>query len=68
MSLKDRVEVLEGQKPKEQETIITKFQTPDTCVFCTDKDYDMFYYHIFRLAYNQKKGKDFKKQDKENYP
>lgn len=66
MSLKDRVSVLEGQKPKEQDTIIPKFQTPDTCVFCTDKDYDSIFYHIFRLAYNQKTGKDLERQDKEN--
>jgi len=67
MSLEDRLENLEGQTnhPTEQETIIPKFQNPDTCVFCTNKDYDSIFYLVFRVAYNHKKGKNFEKQDKE---
>lgn len=67
MNTLDRLEKLEEQtnNPIEQETIIPKFQTPDTCVFCTDKDYDSIFYLMFRAAYHQKTGKDFEKQDKE---
>jgi len=67
MSLDERVSNLEEQtnNPIEQETIIPKFQNPDTCVFCTNKDYDSIFYLVFRVAYNHKKGKDFEKQDKE---
>ena len=63
MSLESRVSVLEGQKPEEQETIIPKFQTPDTCVFCTD-NYDSVFYFIYRAAYNCEREKEFEKQDK----
>ena len=66
MSLQNRVSVLEkDSKPEEQDTIIPKFQTPDTCVFCTDKNYDFIFYFIFRTAYNCDKETDFEKQDKE---
>jgi len=67
MNTLDRLEKLEGQSGNisEHETIIPKFQNPDTCVFCTDKDYDHIFYLVFRVDYNLKKGKDFEKQDKE---
>jgi len=67
MSIENRVSVLEEQanNPTELETIIPKFQTPPTCVFCTDKDYDSIFYLVFRAAYHQKTGKDPGKQDKE---
>jgi len=67
MSSLDRLDKLEEQTNNltEQETIIPKFQNPDTCVFCTNKNYDSIFYLVFRLAYNHKKGKDFEKQDKE---
>jgi len=67
MNTLDRLEKLEEQPGHitEQETIIPKFQNPDTCVFCTEKDYDSIFYLVFRLAYNYKKRKDFEKQDKE---
>ena len=64
MSLENRVEVLEkDSKPEEQDTIIPKFQTPDTCVFCTD-NYDSVFYFIYRAAYNCDKDKEFEKQNK----
>jgi len=68
MSLAERVSNLEEQtnNPIEQETIIPKFQNPDTCVFCTNKDYDSIFYMVYRAAYHQKTGKDFEKQYKEN--
>jgi len=66
MSLEHRLEDLEGQPTHiKHDTIIPKFQTPDICVFCTDKDYDSIFYLMFRTAYNIKKGKDYQKQDKE---
>jgi len=68
MSLEDRLENLEGQSDRiitEQETIIPKFQNPDTCVFCTEKDYEHIFYLMFRVDYNLKRGKDYQKQDKE---
>jgi len=66
MSLDARVSKLEGlDVTEEQETIIPKFQTPDICVFCTEKDYAHIFYLMFRTAYNIKKGKNFEKQDKE---
>ena len=67
MSTRERVELLEEQSDHitEQETILPDYQTPDTCVFCTDKDYDSIFYSVFRVVYNQMKGKDFEKQDKE---
>jgi len=67
MSLEDRLDNLEGQPDRitEQETILPDYQTPDTCVFCTSKDYDHIFYQAFRATYNQKKGKHFGKQDKE---
>lgn len=65
MSIENRVEILEKEsKPEEQETIIPKFQTPDTCIFCTD-NYDSVFYFIYRTAYNCEKVKEFKKQKKE---
>jgi len=65
MSLENRVSELEKEsRPEEQETIIPKFQTPNTCVFCTD-NYDSVFYFIYRTAYNCDKETDFKKQDKE---
>lgn len=60
MSLDDRVSQLEGQKPRENDTIIPRFRTPDTCVFCTE-NYDSIFYQVFRLAYNPKK----ERQDKQ---
>ena len=67
MNTLDRLEKLEEQtsNPTERETIIPKFQTPDTCVFCTDKDYDFILYLVYRLAYEYKTRKSFEKQDKE---
>jgi len=64
MSLEDRVSELEKEsRPEEQETIIPKFQTPDTCVFCTN-NYDSVFYFIYRAAYYCDKDKEFEKQDK----
>jgi len=67
MNSEERVSVLEEQtvNPTEQETILPDYQNPNTCVFCTDKDYDSVFYFVFRIAYNLKNGKDFDKQDKE---
>ena len=67
MSFEHRLESLEGHSnhPTEQDTIIPKFQTPDTCVFCTEKDYDSSFYQVFRVAYQHKIGKELDKQDKE---
>jgi len=67
MNTLDRLEKLEEQPGNitEQETILPDYQTPDTCVFCTEKDYDSIFYLVFRLAYNCEKGKDFEKQEKE---
>ena len=67
MSSEERIAQLEGQVKDSmgQDTIIPKFQNPDTCVFCTDKNYDSTFYLVFRAAYNQKTGKDIQKQDKE---
>ena len=67
MNTLDRLEKLEEQtnNPTERETIIPKFQTPDTCVFCTEKDYDSIFYLVFRVAYNCMKEKKLEKQDKE---
>jgi len=63
MSLEDRVSVLEGQKPEEQETIIPQYMTPDTCVFCADR-YDNVFYFIYRTAYNCERDKEYGRQDK----
>jgi len=66
MSLENRVETLEKEsKPEEQETIIPKFMTSDTCVFCTD-NYDSVFYFIYRTAYNCDREKEFEKQNKKN--
>ena len=65
MNLENRVSVLEKEsRPEEQETIIPKFQTPDTCVFCTDKNYDSIFYLVFRTAYNCDRDKELEKQNK----
>jgi len=64
MRLESRVEILEKEsRPEEQETIIPRYKTPDTCVFCTD-NYDSVFYFIFRTAYNCHKKKEFEKQNK----
>jgi len=64
MSLENRVSILEKEsRPEEQETIIPKYRTPDTCVFC-DKNYENVFYFIYRTAYNCDKEKEFAKQDK----
>jgi len=67
MSLEDRLENLEGQTNHltEQDTILPDYQNPDTCVFCTDKDYDSVFYTAVRIAYDHKTGKELDKQDKE---
>jgi len=65
MSFQDRVSVLEKESiPEEQDTIIPKFQSPDSCVFCTD-NYDSVFYFIYRAAYYCDKDKEFEKQNKE---
>jgi len=51
--------------PTEQETILPDYQTPDTCVFCTEKDYDSIFYQVFRVAYQHKIGKELDKQEKQ---
>jgi len=64
MSLESRVLVLEKEsRQEEEETIIPKFQTPDTCVFCTD-NYDSVFYFIYRTAYNCDREKEYGRQDK----
>jgi len=64
MSLENRVETLEKEsRPEEQETIIPRYMTPDTCVFCTD-NYDSVFYFIYRTAYNCDRDKEFEKQNK----
>jgi len=67
MSLEERIEKLEQQANNisEQETDIPKFQNPDRCVFCTDKNYDSIWNDYLRLVYNYKTEKDYQKQDKE---
>jgi len=64
MSLQNRVSVLEkDSRPEEQDTIIPKFQTPDSCVFCTE-NYDSVFYFIYRAAYYCDKDKEFERQNK----
>jgi len=64
MSLENRVEVLEkDSSPTEQDTIIPKFQTPDTCVFCTE-NYDSIFYFIYRSAYYCDRDKEFERQNR----
>jgi len=67
MSLEERIEKLEqrGNNISEQDTDIPKFQNPDVCVFCTNKNYDSIWYDYLRLVYNYKTEKDYQKQDKE---
>jgi len=62
MSLQNRVSVLEkDSRPEEQDTIIPKFQTPDSCVFCTE-NYDSVFYFIYRAAYYCDKDKEQNKK------
>ena len=64
MSTSEMIKKIKGEG-EEQDTNIPKFQNPDVCVFCTDKNYDSIWYDYLRLVYNYKTEKDYQKQDKE---
>jgi len=65
--VEDRLESLEGQTNHitEPETIIPGFRNPDTCVFCTNEDYDSIFNLVVRVAYQHKIGKELDKQEKQ---
>ena len=66
MSTREMIQKINGKGEKElEDTIIPDFQNPDTCVFCNDKSYDSIISHLLRIYYNDRNGKEYKKQDKE---